>query len=105
MTCKSLPRRKPVDIEAIREYFSDPRTVDHYVRAVANIGLWKAERAVFEERILRKDRVLDLGCGAGRIAIGLWEMGYRNVAGADLSEEMIAKEFRRQGVRCDRLWV
>ncbi|HCR30840.1 MAG TPA: class I SAM-dependent methyltransferase [Opitutae bacterium] len=91
MTCKSLPRRKPVDIEAIREYFSDPRTVDHYVRAVANIGLWKAERAVFEERILRKDRVLDLGCGAGRIAIGLWKMGYSRVSGADFSPDMVSE--------------
>ena len=91
MTTRSDPRPEPVDIEAIRGYFSDPRTVDHYVRAVANIGLWNTERAVFQERIERQSRVLDLGCGAGRIAIGLWEMGYRNVAGADLSEEMIAE--------------
>ena len=91
MTTRSDPRPKPIDIEAIRGYFSDPKTVDHYVRAIGNIGLWNTERAVFEKKIERQSRVLDLGCGAGRIAIGLWELGYRNVAGADLSEEMIAK--------------
>ncbi len=127
MSTKSDPRPGRVDIETIRGYFSDPRTVDHYVRAVANIGLWNTERRVFEERIERENLVLDLGCGAGRIAIGLWEMGYRNVAGADLSQEMVAEsraiaprsrsrdsvhcrgryqfEFRGPGVRCDRLWI
>ena len=91
MTSRPDPRPEPVDIEAIRGYFSDLRTVEHYVRAVANIGLWETERAVFKERIGGLDRILDLGCGAGRIAIGLWEMGYRNIAGADLSSEMISE--------------
>lgn len=91
MTRRSALRRKPVNIEAVRGYFSDSRTVEHYVRAVANVGLWNSERAVFEERIKSHDRVLDLGCGAGRIAIGLWKMGFENVCGADLSPAMISE--------------
>jgi len=81
----------PVDIERIRGYFSDPKTVEHYLRAVANIGLWESEKAVFEKWLDRRVSILDLGCGAGRIAFGLWKLGYRKVQGADLSQEMVAE--------------
>jgi SAM-dependent methyltransferase len=91
MNRRSAIRREPVDIEAVRGYFNDRRTVEHYVRAVANVGLWNSERTVFEERIESSDRVLDLGCGAGRIAIGLWKMGFENVTGADISPEMVSE--------------
>jgi len=64
----------PVNIKRIREYFSDPRTVEHYVRAVANIGLWESEITLIEKWLDRSDQVLDLGCGAGRIALGLWKI-------------------------------
>ena len=81
----------PVNIKRIREYFSDPRTIEHYRRAVANIGLWKSEIALIEKWLGRDDQVLDLGCGAGRIAFGLWKMGFKRVEGADLSESMVAE--------------
>lgn len=91
MTRRSALCRKPVDKEAVRGYFSDPRTVEHYVRAVANVGLWNSERIVFEERVSKRDRILDLGCGAGRIALGLWEMGYQKLTGADLAPDMVSE--------------
>lgn len=80
-----------INIERIRDYFSDPRTVEHYLRAVANIGLWESEKAVVETWLDRSGSILDLGCGAGRIAIGLWKLGYRNLEGADLSDKMVSE--------------
>ncbi len=80
---------RPVDIERIRGYFDDPKTVDHYARAVANVGLWDSEERVFRDWIGKGARILDLGCGAGRIAFGLWDLGYRAIEGADLSGRMV----------------
>lgn len=37
---------------------------------------------------------LELGCGTGRIAFGLWELGYRRLLGVDLARDMV-EEARR----------
>ena len=47
-----------MDIEQIRSYFNDPQTVEHYVRAVANIGLWKSERHLMEQEFDRDEPTL-----------------------------------------------
>jgi SAM-dependent methyltransferase len=78
-----------MDIEQIRSYFNDSHTVEHYVRAVANVGLWESERLLIEKWFDRDKAVLDLGCGAGRVVLGLWEMGFRRLWAADLSEGMV----------------
>ncbi|MDE0767319.1 MAG: class I SAM-dependent methyltransferase [Opitutaceae bacterium] len=80
---------RSMDIEQIRSYFNDPKTVDHYVRAVANVGLWESERLLMEKWFRQDGLILDLGCGAGRVGLGLWKMGFRRLWGADLSEEMV----------------
>ena len=80
-----------MDIAQIRSYFNDPRTVEHYLKAVANIGLWESEKAVFAKYFNPHETILDLGCGAGRIALGLAKLGYHRVFGGDLAEGMIAQ--------------
>ncbi len=81
----------PVNIKRIQAYFSDPKTVEHYVRSVANIGLWESEKTVFTKWLNPDHRILDLGCGAGRIALGLWKLGFPFVEGADVSEAMVGE--------------
>lgn len=81
----------PVNLKRIKEYFSDPKTVEHYVRAVANIGLWESERIIVERLINLDDQILDIGCGAGRIALGLWKLGFERVEGLDVSEAMVSE--------------
>ncbi|MDQ8203732.1 class I SAM-dependent methyltransferase [Pelagicoccus sp. SDUM812003] len=85
-----------MDVERVRGYFNEAGSVQHYARAVANVGLWKSEKLLLEKHFGKKEFLLDLGCGAGRVAIGLWEEGFESVIGADLAEEM-AREAREIG--------
>jgi ubiquinone/menaquinone biosynthesis C-methylase UbiE len=84
------------DSSWVKAYYDQPMVVDHYRRATANVGLWRSEAAVFEDCFERGDRILELGTGTGRIAIGLAELGYPYVLGIELSKEMV-KEARRIG--------
>jgi SAM-dependent methyltransferase len=88
-----MPANK-IEASLIRDFYETPVVVDHYRRATANIGLWRSEELVFTRLFQKDDRLIDLGTGAGRIAIGLAELGYRHVLGVELSREMI-KEARR----------
>lgn len=83
-----------MDGDTVRQYFRDPVAVRHYADAAARIGLWASEETVFTQVFDRKDTLLDCGCGAGRITLGLWELGFRNILGFDFSREMI-EEARR----------
>lgn len=76
--------------DAVRGDFNDIRAVLHYTRAAHDLGLWKSERILIERFFPdRGSRLLDAGCGAGRVTLGLWDLGYRNLAGFDFSSELI----------------
>ncbi len=78
-----------MDVERVRGYFNEGGTVQHYARAVANVGLWESEKLLFSRYFSRKDKFLELGCGAGRVSIGLWKEGFESVLGTDLAESMV----------------
>jgi ubiquinone/menaquinone biosynthesis C-methylase UbiE len=83
-----------VSADKVKAYFEDEDVVEHYRRAVANIGLWKSETTVFKRLFDTNDRILELGAGTGRISIGLAQLGYKHLLGVELSREMV-KEARR----------
>jgi len=85
---------RKVDREFIRKSFSTEKTVSDYTRAVKEIGLWESEKMMIEKYFKPEDRILDIGCGAGRTTIGLYEFGYHLVEGLDLSEAMIVQARR-----------
>lgn len=85
-----------VNADRVREFYDDRGVVDHYHRATANLGLWLSEELVFRKVFNPDERILELGTGTGRIAIGLAELGYRHLLGIDLAREMV-KEARRIG--------
>jgi ubiquinone/menaquinone biosynthesis C-methylase UbiE len=85
-----------VDTGWVKAFYDAPVVVDHYRRATANLGLWNSEEIVFRRVFQTDDRLLELGTGTGRIAIGLEEIGYRHVLGMELSKEMV-REARRIG--------
>lgn len=75
-------------------FFGQENVVEHYVRATAVVGLWRSEEIVFTRVFKKDDRIIDLGCGTGRISIGLTELGYRHLLGLEISGPMV-KEARR----------
>jgi len=77
--------------ETVLSYFDSGIVVDHYAEAAARVGLWQSEEKVFTRLFAREDSILELGCGAGRIAFGLHELGYRNILATDYSRNMIAR--------------
>ncbi len=80
--------------ERVRQTFRQPEAVAHYTRAARDLGLWRSEVRLLTGLFRDHDSLLDLGCGAGRIAFGLWELGYHRLQGIDYSVEMI-REARR----------
>lgn len=76
--------------DTVRADFNAINTVLHYTRAAHFIGLWKSELKLIEEFLPDKNaRLLEAGCGAGRVAVGLWHQGYRDVTAFDFASELV----------------
>jgi SAM-dependent methyltransferase len=84
------PARKKIDAATVRADFNDLTAVLHYTRAAHDLGLWASERKLIA-RFFPDQTVplLEAGCGAGRVTIGLWEMGYRNITAFDFAQELV----------------
>lgn len=62
----------------------------HYTRAAHELGLWASERILIERFFPdRNARLLEAGCGAGRVTIGMWELGYHHLTAFDFSPELV----------------
>lgn len=75
----------------VKEYFESNPVLDQYVDAAKNVGLWQSEEKIFTRVFERDASILELGCGAGRIAFGLHELGYKNILATDFSKGMIRR--------------
>jgi SAM-dependent methyltransferase len=55
------------------------------------------ERGVVRELlgVGTKRKIIDFGCGTGRVLKMLWDSGYRNIVGADVSDSMLAETKRK----------
>ena len=82
---------KKFTLKDIEEEYNNKSIVQAYANQVDQIGLWNIEKWVFEEYVEKDAKVLDIGCGAGRETIPLFELGWRNIIGADLSQGMIER--------------
>jgi SAM-dependent methyltransferase len=70
--------------------FNAINTVLHYTRAAHQIGLWKSElKLILQYLPDRHAPLLEAGCGAGRVSVGLWEHGYRNLTAFDFAAELV----------------
>ena len=80
-----------MDAKDVKTYFDSDGVVNYYAKAAAGLGLWASEEKIFTRVFVPADSILEVGCGAGRIAIGLHELGYRNVLASDYARGMIDK--------------
>ena len=80
-----------MDRETVLNYFQSDCVVDYYAEAAARVGLWISEEKVFTRIFNRTDSILELGCGAGRIAFGLHELGYENILATDYARAMVLR--------------
>lgn len=79
-----------ISAATVRDDFNDPIAVVHYARAAHSLGLWKSERILIERFFPDTTaHLLEAGCGAGRVTLGLWELGYRNLTAFDFAEELV----------------
>ncbi len=84
-------------MEKIKEMFIKNQYksgVESYTDFTTEVGLWASEKYVFEQYLKPSFRILDLGCGTGRTTFPLFQLGFKNIIGVDLTPEMItsAKE-------------
>jgi len=74
----------------VRADFNDLISVVHYTRAAHELGLWASERILIERFFPdRNAPLLEAGCGAGRVTLGLWSLGYRDLTAFDFAEELV----------------
>ncbi len=78
--------------ETVRGDFNDPIAVVHYARAAHFLGLWASEKVLLERWFPERGAVLlEAGCGAGRVGVGLWELGYKTIVAFDFAEELVVQ--------------
>src|SRR5438105_8804157 len=86
----SLPDwQLPVEVtRGLWDYLHDPSTARHYDERLANSVLVTADQQFAARHFAEPGRLLDLGCGTGRLLIPFAQRGFW-VLGVDLSEEML----------------
>jgi len=83
----AVPR---INAATVRADFNELSAVLHYTRAAYGLGLWVSERLLIERLFPdREAHLLEAGCGAGRVTIGLWDLGYRQLTAFDFAVELL----------------
>ena len=74
----------------VRADFNDLPTVIHYTRAAHELGLWASEEVLIKRFFPNVgEPLLEAGCGAGRVTLGLWKLGYRQLTAFDFARELL----------------
>ena len=81
-----------------RAEYEKEQTVKYYDN-FNDDNLFEYEKVLMERFTKRDDCILDIGCGAGRFAIGLSKIGRKNVIGIDFSNAMIFKAKSKSNIK------
>lgn len=76
------------------EYLHDPSVARNYDQSLAGSSLFAADQRFAEQYFDRPGRLIDLGCGTGRLLVAFARRNYW-VLGVDLSEEMLMQAGER----------
>lgn len=80
---------KIIDNQFVKEIYNEDEMINYYSDLAQNIGLFECEKILFQKYFNFKDKILDIGCGAGRTTIPIYNMGYKDIIGLDIAERMI----------------
>jgi SAM-dependent methyltransferase len=78
-----------------QKFFAINDVTQHYVDSVESIGLWNAEKYPFKKYVSKDAYILDIGTGAGRVAYGLYNLGYTKIAATDFCQDMINEAIKK----------
>jgi SAM-dependent methyltransferase len=82
--------KSKITADTVRADFNDLLSVVHYTRAAHELGLWSSEQSMIERFFPNREaHLLEAGCGAGRVTMGLWSLGYRHLTAFDFAEELV----------------
>ena len=74
----------------VRDDFNDLLAVVHYTKAAHELGLWRSERQLIERTFTDHSApLIEAGCGAGRVTLGLWDLGFRDITAFDFAKELV----------------
>lgn len=77
------------NLEYTKHQYNLDANIKRYSEAIEQVGLWNSEKIVFDKYIDKNDKILDLGCGAGRTTINLFKNGFTNIIGLDIADKLI----------------
>ena len=77
--------------KAVKSFYESDPIVETYAKAAVEVGLWQSEKKILTRVFGCDTSLLELGCGAGRVALGLYELGYKNILATDYSKGMIKR--------------
>jgi ubiquinone/menaquinone biosynthesis C-methylase UbiE len=81
---------KKITAQTVRADFNDLAAVVHYTKAAHALGLWASEHTLIQRFFPDlQSPLLEAGCGAGRVTLGLWQIGYRHITAFDFAEELL----------------
>ena len=79
-----------INRDHVLSYYAQNSVLEHYEEATAKVGLWKSEEIIISKNIPDlSSRILELGCGCGRISFGLLQLGYEKIHASDFSAAMV----------------
>ncbi len=85
-----MPSKRKISGATVCADFNDLTAVMHYARAAHQLGLWESERILIERFFTDKNApLLEAGCGAGRVTLGLWGLGYHQLTAFDFAAELL----------------
>jgi SAM-dependent methyltransferase len=89
----------------VRDSFNADAVVMHYTRAAHQLGLWNSERLLIQKWFPDQAApLLEIGCGAGRVTFGLWDLGYHDLTAVDFAGELLEQARRLAALRAvDRI--